>query len=833
MTMRSQIVEEEERIVATRVKKSKGKFTEIPASKLRWTCAKGTFKFKSTKELPACESIIGQEKAVKALRLGLDIQGIGYNIFVTGAVGTGRTTSVKCLLEDVGKKEKIPGDKCYVNSFANPDQPRLITLPPGKGKAFRKDMDEFVNELNKGIPLIFESQSYQAQRNRLVEKYRQLEKELVGKFEEKVKSQGFMLVQVQVGPFSKPEITPMVDDKPATIEQLEESVGKGEFSKEKLSEISKKRDQLNEELGEIFRESRTIEKKAREDVVALDNSAAFPFIKQILEELKKKYDSKEVHAYFKEVQASVLENLDLFKGRSEEKPPAVPGMPVPQTDPFLDYRVNVLVDNSSTKGAPIIFETSPSYKNLFGTIEKSLYGTGQWGADFTKIKAGSILAADGGYLVLNALDTLTQPGVWPAMKRTLRNRTVEIESYDPFYMFTVSALKPEPISVDVKIIMIGDAFIYNLLYDRDEDFKKIFKVRADFDWEMPLSKKAVSQYASLIAKVSHEEKLKAFDATGVAAVTEYGARVAGRQKKLTTRFNEVSDVLREASYWAEKENSAKVTAKHVEKAIEERIDRVDMLEEKIQEMIDEGSIMIDTKGSAVGQVNGLSVYATGEYMFGKPSRITAKTSVGRAGIINIEREADLSGPTHNKGVLILAGYLRGKYAQDKPLTMSASLCFEQSYGGVDGDSASSTEVYALLSALSGLPLRQDIAVTGSVNQNGEIQPIGGVNHKIEGFYQVCKAKKLTGKQGVMIPVQNVPDLMLREEVVEAVKAGKFRIYSIKTIDEGIELLTGVEAGKMGKDGKYFEGTVNYLVDQKLREYAVKWQEYAGPGEKGE
>jgi len=527
-----------------RLKKSKRKFKEVPVRKLRWTCGTGALKFRTTKDLKACSTIIGQEKAVKALRLGLDIEGVGYNVFVTGAVGTGRTTSVKCLLEDVGKKERIPDDKCYVNNFSNPDMPRLITLPPGKGKAFKKDMDELVRDLRKSIPLIFESESYQDRRDKLVEKYRDIEKNLVSGFEEKVKKQGFVLVQVKVGPFSKPEIAPLLDDKPVSMEHLKELVDKGKFSKEEVERIAEKRNELNEELGDIFRETRNIEKKARDELLELDTAAAAPFVKQNIEELKSKYEKKEVREYLDEVQSAILGNLDAFKGAPKETPSPAPGPLVPERDPFLDYRVNVLVDNSETKGAPIIFETSPSYKNLFGTVEKSLYGSGQWGTDFTRIKAGSILTADGGYLVLNALDTLIQPGVWQALKRTLRNRSVEIETYDPFYLFTVSALKPEPVSVDLKVVMIGDPFIYHLLYERDEDFKKIFKVRADFDWEMRLNKKAVKQYASLIAKVCEDEKLQSFDKSGVAAVVEYGARLAGRQNKLSTRFNDVSDVYR-------------------------------------------------------------------------------------------------------------------------------------------------------------------------------------------------------------------------------------------------------------------------------------------------
>jgi ATP-dependent Lon protease len=492
--------------------------------------------------------------------------------------------------------------------------------------------------------------------------------------------------------------------------------------------------------------------------------------------------------------------------------------------------VNVLVDNSETKGAPIIVETTPNYRNLFGTIERVVERTGIWKTDFLHIKAGSFLRANGGYLIFNALDALTEAWVWPTLKRTLKNQVIEIQTYDPLYFFSTSALKPEPIECNTKVIMIGDTHIYYLLYSLDDDFKKIFKIKADFDSVMNKDDEKIQQYASFIRKICDGDKLRPFDKTGIAAVVEHGVRITGRQKKLSTRFHLIADLLREANYWAEKDRSDVVTEKHVDKANEKRIYRVNLIEEKIQEMIDDGTILIDSDGMVVGQVNGLSVYNLGDYMFGKPSRITVKTSMGKAGIINIEREAEMSGPTHNKGVYILAGYLRGKYAQDKPITMSASICFEQSYGGVDGDSASSTEIYALLSSLSELPLRQDIAVTGSVNQKGEVQPIGGVNEKIEGFFDVCKTKGLTGKQGVMIPHLNVDDLMLRKDVVEAVKEGKFRIYSVKTIDQGIEILTGVEAGEKLGDGRFKEGTVNGLVDEKLRELGKKIKEFEGGGE---
>jgi len=471
-------------------------------------------------------------------------------------------------------------------------------------------------------------------------------------------------------------------------------------------------------------------------------------------------------------------------------------------------------------------ETNPTYPNLFGSIEYAYSRLGPMGTDFTMIKAGSFLKANGGYLVVNALDALIEPGVWMTLKRTLRNQVFEIQNYLSMYLFSSSRLKPEPIKAEVKVVMIGDAFIYNLLFFQDEDFKKIFKIKAEFDSEMKNDGEAIGDYVRFVKKITDEDHLLPMEREGIGALVEYATRVTGRQKKISTRFHLVADIIRESSYWAAKAGKSEVGRGDVETAIRERLGRVSLIEDKIQEMIEEGTIMIDTAGSVVGQVNGLSVYDMGEYMFGKPTRITARTAMGRAGVINIEREADMSGPTHNKGVLILAGYLRGQYATDKPFALDASIAFEQSYAGVDGDSASSTEVYAILSSLSGLPLRQDVAVTGSLNQKGEIQPIGGVNEKIEGFFDVCRAVGLSGTQGVIIPRRNVENLMLRQDVVEAVKQQKFHIYPVETISQGIEILTGIEAGQRGKDGAYEEGTVNWRVDKELTRLAERWKAFS-------
>ena len=808
------------------------KYPEVPVEKLRWRCPPESLPFESTKEVPVCMQIIGQERALKAIRLGLEMESLGYNIFVVGLLGTGRNTTIKCLLEEIDKAGKIPDDICYVTNFKDPDQARCVCLPAGQGKAFKKEMDDLIESLKKNIPLIFESEEYQKQRRELVDKHREREKGLVKEFEGRAKKEGFVVVQVQMGPFTRPDVVPLVAGNPMPLDQLENLVDQGQFPKESFEKLKTKYSELSGELEQVLKETRKVEKTIQDELAALDKSAISHRVEGAIGDIREKYKQPKIATYLDELKDNILGSPSRFQPKAETPQLPIPGLTLPTPmDTFTEFQVNVLVDNSETKGAPVIIEASPTYRNLFGTIERS-WGMGGIGkTDFTKIKSGSFLRANGGYLVLNAIDVFIEPGVWIALKRTLRNRSMEMQSFDPFYLFASSALKPEPIEVKVKVVMIGDAYIYETLYAVDEDFKKIFKIKADFDTVMERKEETQLQYASFIRKICHDENLLPFDRSGVAAVIEYGVRLAGRQKKLSTEFHRITDIIREGSYWAKKDNSDTVYEKHVDQAIAEKIYRKKMIEDKIQEMIDEGIILIDSDGAKVGQVNGLSVYDMGEYAFGKPSRITAKTSMGKAGIINIEREADLSGRTHNKGVLILAGYLRGKYAQDKPLTLTASLAFEQSYAGVDGDSASSTEVYAILSSLTGLPLRQDVAVTGSVNQNGEIQPIGGVNQKIEGFFEVCRNRGLTGNQGVMIPHQNVGDLMLRKDVVEFVAAGKFHIYPVQNIDQGVEILTGVPAGEKEKDGTYLAGTVNYLVDQKLRALAKRMKEFEVEEEK--
>ncbi|OGD13894.1 MAG: ATP-dependent protease [Candidatus Aminicenantes bacterium RBG_16_66_30] len=805
--------------------RTKSGFPELPPDKLRWTCCPEDIPVDSSAEARACLEIIGQARALRAIQTGLDIKSLGYNIFITGMVGTGRTTTIKQLLDQLEKADKTPDDILYVNNFKYPDEPVLIMVPAGRGKQFGESMTKLLDMLRTNIPQLLKSPYYSEKRDGIVEVQQKKQRDHLQAFEEEVAAQGFSVIQVQMGLFSRPDLIPVLEGQPIPFAKIEGLVKEKKIPKETLEGLRAKYEELTAKLETVFERLKEIDEETRTLLRAWDEESITPVIKGAINDVRSRFDYPKIGAYLDEVEKALIKGLELFKSqKKDEKEPV---------EDFLEYRVNLLVDNSDQRGAPVVMETNPNYVNLFGSIESTITRVGLSQTDFTMIKAGSFLKANGGYLVVNALDALVEPGVWATLKRTLRNQIFEIQNYLQMYLFTSARLKPEPIKADVKVVMIGDAAIYNLLYFMDEDFKKIFKIKAEFDAEMEKDGKSFAEYVRFIKKICDEDDLMPLDRDGIAALIEYSTRIAGRQRKLSTRFHIIADVVRESSYWARRGKKTAVGREDVERAITERFERVSLIEDKIQEMIEEGTILIDTEGAVVGQVNGLSVYDMGQFMFGKPARITARTAMGRAGVINVEREADLSGPTHNKGVLILSGYLRGKYATKRPMSLTASLAFEQSYGGVDGDSASSTEVYAILSSLSGLPLRQDLAVTGSLNQKGEIQPIGGVNEKIEGFFDVCRAKGLTGTQGVLIPHQNVQNLMLRAEVVDAVKAGKFHVYTVRGIDEGIEILTGVEAGTADANAEYPDGTVHGLVDRELQRLAKGLKAFAGPADRGE
>ena len=795
---------------------------EVPAEKLRWQCDPSVFDFECTKDLAPLREFIGQDRAIRAIEFGLSMNRDGYNIYVAGLTGTGKTTVVKTYIKKlVEKKKALPlKDWCYIYNFTDPDRPQILDLPQGKGKAFRDQITNLLQKLKDELVKAFSSEKYKAQRKKAVEESQSEQQKLFERISEEAQQQSFQLQSTPVGP----ALVPIVDGKPLT--QADYIA----LEKPARKKLETRRAELLKKLQATLEKARELENQTVEKLQNADKEIADFTISRLLDKLTQEYkDSAQITQYLTELKAFTLNNLDIFKQKEETPSPAtaVPTSPIMSgRDPFLPFQVNVLVDNSATEGPPVIIEPNPNYANLFGKIERRFL-FGGYLSDHTML--GSLQLANGGYLLLSANDVLTNPGVWPALKRAIKTKEMRIE--DPFEQFGLvvpQGLRPQPMPINVKIFLIGDGMLYQMLSMYDEDFWEIFRIKADFDFAVDRTRENLKDFAAFIAGCCEECDLHPFDRSGVAKVVEYAARMVADQKKLSSRFAQIKELVEEAEYWARHDGASRVSGQHVEKAIEEKRFRHNLPDERIREMIEDGTIMIDTEGEVVGQVNGLSVYSLGDISFGKPSRITCKTFLGRGGVINIERESQLSGRIHDKGILILGGYMGWKYAQDRPLSLSASLCFEQSYEGVDGDSASSTELYALLSSLSDVPIKQNIAITGSVNQKGEIQPIGGVNQKIEGFFQICQTKGLNSEQGVMIPRLNLRNLMVRPEVAEAVRQGKFHIYAVGTIDEGIEVLTGVAAGKGKKDGTYPKGSINYKVDKQLKEMATKLRHFYGP-----
>jgi lon-related putative ATP-dependent protease len=777
----------------------------------------------STAELKPLEEIIGQERALRALHFGFEIKEEGFNVYVAGMPGTGRMSAVRGFLAELAKAKPKASDWIYVNNFATPYEPNAIRLPAGMGRQFRDDMAGFIAEAKRALPRAFESEDYVKKREAAVISLEQEKTALVTRMNEEAQKQGFVIQMSPAGLL----IIPVVNGQPVPEDQFMS------LPQELREEIVRKREVLGTELRNTLRQIREIDLKGAEAVENLNREVALYAMGPSVTEISEKYkDVPEVVDYIEAVKKDILDNLELFLVGPQQQQPQVPPQfqAMYQKDlPFRKYQVNVIVDNTELSGAPVIHEQNPNFPNLFGKIEKEV----QFGfitTDFTMIQPGSVHKANGGYLVLMVEDLFRNPLSWDALKTALKTGKIAIEEPGERMGFiTTKSIRPEPIPLDVKVVLVGTPPIYQVLYTMDPDFKDLFKVKADFDTVMDRNDENALKYEAFICTLCSKLKMRHLEREAVAKVLEYASRLAEDQDKLSTRFSNIGDIIREANFYAVQENAEFITAAHMTRAIEEKIYRSNLVQEKIREFIARGVFLIDTEGAKAGQVNGLSVMGTGDYAFGTPSRVTASIGVGRDGVVDIEREAAMGGPTHTKGVLILGGYLAGKFAQDKPFSLSARIVFEQSYGGVDGDSASSTELYAILSALSGLPIRQTLAVTGSVNQKGEVQAIGGVNEKLEGFFEVCKAKGLTGEQGAMIPASNVDNLMLKEEMVEAAKAGKFRIYPVKTIDEGIEVLTGVPAGERREDGTFEEGTVNYLVDKRLREMAEKLREFQPAG----
>ncbi|MBD3426464.1 MAG: AAA family ATPase [Candidatus Omnitrophica bacterium] len=791
---------------------------ELKANDLRHECDSSIFPFKTTEDYEFEHEPVHQERGVNAIDFGLNVKSNGFNIFVCGATGTGRNTQVNKLVNEIAARQKSPDDWLYVYNFSRQDEPVAISLPAGRGIMFKKDMEELIDELKVEIPKAFESEDYETRKHELLKEYKTMRDSTLEKVEEEAYEQGFMLKQSATGVI----LVPRSGEQPMTADEY------NDLSDEEKEEIDGEKHELHIKIEKVLSEVRAMEKAAKNKIKELEKEVVLFSVKHIIDELRFKYrEFEDVVQYLNLVQEDIVDNLELFKEEEEDSQNVLFGVKTPSKKTSLNkYKVNLLVDHRHSKGAPVIREPNPTYYNLVGRIEYVSH-FGSMSTDFTMISAGALHKANGGYLILQAMDVLTSFMAWDVLKRVIRNQEIKVEDInEQFRLITTTSLKPNPIPSNIKIIMIGPPWLYQVLYKFDEDFRKMFKIKADFDIEMDRVDDMINKYASFIKVRCEEEGLRHFDRKAVAKIVEYGSRLTQDQEKLSARFMYIADLLREADYWAGRDNKEYVDRPHVEKAIHEKIYRSNMIEEKIIELIDRNIIMIDAEGAEVGQVNGLAVLDIGEYMFGKPTRITAKTFMGIKGVVDIERQVKMGGNIHSKGVMILNGYFGEKFAQDNPLTLSASICFEQSYSGVEGDSASSTEAYCLLSSLSGVPIKQSIAVTGSMNQHGMVQPIGGVNEKIEGFYHTCKIKGLTGDQGVMIPGSNVKHLMLKEEVIEAVKKGKFHIWAVSTIDEGIEILTGKKAGKKNRKGAYPKGSINYLVDKKLKEYSKKFSKLA-------
>jgi lon-related putative ATP-dependent protease len=774
----------------------------------------------TTADLSHDAAVIGQERASQAVQFGIGIEQHGYNTYALGPTGTGKRFLVSKYLEEAAARRDVPDDTCYVHNFDESHESRVLRVPAGTGVKIRQDMESLVEDVRSSLSQALESEEYQTRRRVLEQKFEERPESAFEKLREQAKERRFALLRTPVGLV----FAPMQDD--------DEVLPPEEFKKLPEDERERLQEEIDDLQGEVQKILRQVPRWQREmhvEVRALNREVTDQAIGHLFDDLREEYlELPQVTAFLDAVKADIIDHAGEFlrheaPGEGDGAPPMPFGAPAEPA--FLRrYQVNVLVDHEHSEHAPVVFEENPTYSNLLGRVEH-LSQLGALITDFHLIRAGALHRANGGYLILDARSLLTQPYAWEALKRSLKTESVRIESLgQALSLVSTVSLEPEPVPLEVKVVMLGDAMLYYLLCEYDPEFSALFKVAADFDTSMDRTEDNQRLYAQLIAGIVGRSELRPFDAGAVARVIDNGARSSGDAEKLSSHTEGLADLLREADYWAGQAGLDMVTVTEVQQAIDAQIQRSDRLRESVQERILRDTVFIDTEGREVGQVNGLSVIQLGQFAFGQPSRITARVRMGKGDVVNIEREVELSGPIHSKGVLILTGFLGARYAADRPLSLSSSLVFEQSYGGVDGDSASSTELYALLSAISGVPLRQDLAVTGSVNQLGRVQPIGGVNEKIEGYFDICQARGLTGDQGVLIPAANVKNLMVRDDVVAAVEAGDFHVYPVTTIDEGIELLTGVPAGDRDAAGDYPEGTINALVEGRLAELTEKQRE---------
>jgi len=792
--------------------------SKLSPSKLKSSFDHKKLKCRSTGELLPLGGIIGQDRAVKALKFGLNIEDGGFNIFVAGYSGTGRMTGVKNFVEDLAKSKPVPPDWVYVNNFKNSYEPKAIKLPPGRGKVFADDISGFIGSVRELLPKTFSSKDYAEKKESITRSIEDEKNRLLQNLRKKAYQQGFALKTTQIGPF----VVPAIGGKPMSEDQYLD------LSQNQKDEIQSKKVGVNKVLQETVNKIRDLDRNINDEVSKLNHKVALYSIERFVNDIKENYkDNQGIQDYIEELEKDILKNIKNFLPAAPAKGVAPNMFPWMKELPFKKYEVNVLVDNSGLSGAPVIIEQNPTHQNLFGRIEKEAQ-FGVLSTDFTMIHSGSLHKANNGFLVIPVEDLFKNMFSWDSLKMSLRDKRIIIEeASEKLGFISTKGLKPEPIPLNIKVILIGIPYHYNILYNADSEFKKHFKVKADYDLVMKRDNVNIKNFARFICTLCIKENLNHLKSSAISKILEYGTRLAGDQNKISTRFSEISNIIIEANYYSKENNKSFIEEEHIAKAIEEKYYRSNLIQEKIREMMRDGTMLIDTSGSVVGQVNGLSVLSLGDYSFGRPSRVTVSIGMGKAGIIDIERETKMGGPIHTKGVLILSGYLTEKYAVDRPLNISARIVFEQSYGGIEGDSASSAELYAMLSAVSGVPISQDLAVTGSVNQKGEVQAIGGVNEKIEGFFEICKMRGFNNKQGVLIPHSNIKNLMLKDEVIKEVKSGNFNIYGIKTIDEGIEVLTGIKAGKRGKSGKFPKDTINLLIDERIRDFTEKFNALSG------
>ena len=786
---------------------------ELSYRDLKMICNQNMFKFETTDELEPINDGIGQERGIKALEFGINVNVKGYNLYLEGPSGVGKTMYTKNYLDSIAPKKKVPNDWCYIYNFQNPNEPIAVSLPAGQGKEFKESMDGFIKEVKKDIKKTFNADDFEKEKALIKKEFEEKREEVLANLNKDAQKYGFQVKSAQNGIYMMPVIDGKVIQE-EEFDKLDESI-KQEYEEKSVI--------VQQQIMEAISEIKQIERKSDKKVAEWQSNVALLTVNAHINYIKSKYKrNKKINQFLNDVKQDVLKNVPYFLEEDNQSNSAqmsqVPPMPK-RPDPCLNYRVNLFIDNSNMEGCPVVMDSNYSYQNLFGKLEYENY-YGALKTDFTMLQPGLMHKANGGYIIFQAKDLLANGICYEELKRVLRVKELSINNaMEQRASMAMISLKPEPIPLNVKVIIIGDANIYHTLLSVDSDFRKLFKIKVEFEETAPINEENVNKLARFVHTFCEQEELPPLDKSAMARVVEYASRLAGDNDKISTRFTDIAEVVGEAGTWAKLAKSKIVTEDFVNKALDERVERIKKYDAKYVQMIKENTLLINTKGAFVGEINGLTVMTIGDYTFGKPAKITVNTYTGKEGVVNIEREVEMSGSTHSKGVYILTGYLGELFAQDIPLCLTASICFEQLYNGVDGDSASSTEFYGLLSSLSESPFNQSIAVTGSVNQKGQIQPIGGVNEKIEGFFQICKMRGLDGTHGVMIPVQNVNNLQLSDEVVDAVKNKQFHIYAISTIDEGIEILTGVPAGKKDKDGNFPAGTVNYLVYEKLKKYA--------------